>query len=309
MRIHNLDHDVSGSLAQLEGEARTRVAAVLAESDGGWLTPSEVQQLLQDTGWTMSQLMLQLNAIASLYACVPISGFHVGATALGDSGALYYGCNLEFAGQALSFCTHGEQAAITNARHHGETGVKALSVNAAPCGYCRQFLNELRVGANLQVVLATGDTTLGTLLPNAFGPGELGNTCRLLDAQDHQLSLVNPSNDLVVQRALAMANGCYAPYTQGYAGVAVQTSGGEIYGGALEENCAYNPSMSPMEGALLASVLGGNQITDVVRAVLVQCQAKSNQASATAAVLSSVAPFVTLETYGATSAEVPSCLS
>ena len=59
------------------------------------------------------------------------------------SGNLYFGANYEFPGQALSFTVHAEQAATMHAISFGETGIDLLAVSAAPCGYCRQFLNEL----------------------------------------------------------------------------------------------------------------------------------------------------------------------
>ena len=49
----------------------------------------------------------------------------VGAVALGLSGALYAGANLEFLGQSLSLSVHAEQAAVYNAWVHGEAGVSA----------------------------------------------------------------------------------------------------------------------------------------------------------------------------------------
>ncbi|MBO5493516.1 MAG: hypothetical protein J5974_09330, partial [Pyramidobacter sp.] len=60
-------------------------------------------------------------ARAAELACVPVSGFRVGAAALGASGRVWLGANLEFAGLPLNFTVHAEQAAVLNARSHGET--------------------------------------------------------------------------------------------------------------------------------------------------------------------------------------------
>lgn len=38
---------------------------------------------------------------------------------------------------------HAEQFLLVNALHHGERELRRLAVNAAPCGYCRQFYAEL----------------------------------------------------------------------------------------------------------------------------------------------------------------------
>ncbi len=311
MRIHGEDRDIESVLDDTEGgpgdldrsQALDILEALGARSDGR-LEPELVQRVLRDGRSTMPELMLWLTRVASLYAYAPISGFMVGAVSLGDSGALYWGCNLEFPGEALSLCTHAEQSAIVNAKHHGETGVRGLAMSAAPCGHCRQFLYELRAGPALHISLATGPTTLGALLPEAFGPGELGNASRLLDGQDHRLSLDQPSEDPVVAAALAAANACYAPYTRGYAGVAVVGASGRTYAGGTAESVAYNPTVSPMEAALVPCNFAGERLADLTRAVLVESRPSgSSQLSATSAVLASLAPGVALEVHPATSAE------
>ena len=310
MKIHGTQVDITEKLDGFDASAKREILALMDDDFQGWFDPDQVNQLLAATGYSMSELMLWLGNFAALYAHVPISGFRVGAVSLGDSGSLYYGCNLEFAGEALSFCTHGEQSAITNAKYHGETGVRALAISAAPCGYCRQFLYELRVGKDLDVYLTTGPTTLGQLLPEAFGPGELGNNCCLLDKQDHQLTFDSPTVDPVAQAALAAAEGCYAPYTLDYAGVALLGPDGQIYTGGCEENVAYNPSVSPMEAALVAFNFGGSLMTDIQQAALVESRpSKAGQLDASRAVLSSIAPSLSLEYYTATSSEVPNCLT
>src|SRR5687767_11312729 len=113
---------------------------------------------------------------AAKLAKPPISNYFVGAVCRGTTtGNLYFGANVEFAGEALSFTVHAEQAAVTNAWINGETGVDLVVVTAAPCGYCRQFLNELSTAATLQVSIGDEDThPLSYFLPQAFGPRDLG---------------------------------------------------------------------------------------------------------------------------------------
>src|SRR5436305_3485667 len=104
-------------------------------------------------------------------AVPPISNFYVGVVALGTSGNIYYGANYEFPGEALSFTVHAEQAAVVNAMAHGETGLQTIAVSAAPCGYCRQFLNELTTASTLQILMPDREPMLlSSLLPAAFGP-------------------------------------------------------------------------------------------------------------------------------------------
>jgi cytidine deaminase len=270
---------------QLQQLAATRQRA------GGRIPADAVAEIVA-SGVTIEQLMLALIPMAKTFAIPPISNFFVGAVALGASGALYFGANYEFPGQALSFCVHGEQAATTEAISFGERGIRMIAVSAAPCGYCRQFLNELTTASELQVLLPNmAPTPLTTLLPSAFGPVDLGVTAALMSEQDHQLGLVDaPGDDAVANAALRAANASYAPYSASYSGIALQTSDGSIYTGGVAENAAFNPSMSPLEAALVTLVInGGRKYADITDAVLVEVQgAVASQTAATRDVLSAM---------------------
>lgn len=265
--------------------------------NGGVLEEQSVTWLLQKLDIDVRQLMMDLLPLAAAYARVPVSGFYVGAVArgLGDPGCLYFGANMEFGGQALSFCVHGEQSAFTNAWIHGEQGLQALGINAAPCGYCRQFLYELAGGQELEILLSQKDgkypvvNKLAGLLPQAFNPGDLGIKSHLMKLQYHDLTLHEPPDDLTAA-ALKAANGSYAPYSHNYAGVAIKGSDNRIYTGRCAENAAYNPGMSPLESALTFMNMNGNINVpiDILDAVLVEKQSVISQADASRVVLSAV---------------------
>jgi cytidine deaminase len=238
------------------------------------------------SGIPLEQLMLALIPLAKKFAIPPISNFYVGAVAHGLSGSLYFGANYEFPGQALSFTVHGEQAATAHAISFGETGIDLLAVSAAPCGYCRQFLYELTTAKKLLIILPDTPTTLLTaLLPNAFGPQDVGVTAALMSPQSHGMTL--PSPDDVTRAALDAANASYAPYSLSYAGVALKTSDGHIYTGGVAENAAFNPSMSPLEAAVVTlTINGGKKYSDITDAVLVEAaNSQASQISATRDVL------------------------
>lgn len=257
----------------------------------GAIPAAEVAQFLRTSGMTMEQLMLALLPQAQAFAKPPISNFFVGAVALGSSGALYFGANYEFPGQALSFTVHGEQAATAHAISRGETGMQKLAVSAAPCGYCRQFLYELTTAATLEIILPnTPNVLLTTLIPDAFGPSDLGVTAALMSPQAHGMTLNSGVKDPVVDAALAAANASYAPYTFDYAGVALRTRDGSVFTGSVAENAAFNPSMSPLEAAVVSLVIsGGKSYGDIDEAVLVQAAgSKASQTDATRAVLRSI---------------------
>jgi cytidine deaminase len=261
---------------------------------GGFIPAAEVAAFLRSSGMTVEALMLALVPLAQKNAIPPVSNFFVGAVALGASGSLYFGANYEFVGQALSFTVHGEQAATAHAISRGETGMQKLAVSAAPCGYCRQFLYELTTASSLQILLPkTPPALLTTLIPDAFGPSDLGVTAALMSPQSHGMT-VSPgkagAGAPVVQAALAAANASYAPYTFGYAGVALKTRDGGIFTGSVAENAAFNPSMSPLEAAVVSLVIsGGKSYGDIVDAVLVEATgSKASQAAATRAVLGAI---------------------
>lgn len=238
----------------------------------GIITDAQVQTLLSKVDITLPRLMLELSSVASQYSVVPISGHHVGAIACGLSGNLYFGASMEFSGQPLGFCTHAEQAATINAWVHGEQGLASIAVDAAPCGYCRQFLYETSNAANLSVILPEQTIPLATLLPHAFGPSELGVAAGFLSHENHGLTLMKPSTAPAVLGALAAANMSYAPYTNAFAGVGILMTDGTVCGAPYAENAARNSSISPIEAALSMLNLWGYSYGLISEIALVQVQ-------------------------------------
>jgi cytidine deaminase len=210
--------------------------------------------------------LLTLLPQAAAFARPPISNFRVGAIARGASGKIYFGTNLEFAGEALSFTVHAEQSAVVNAWMSGETGIDVVATSAAPCGYCRQFLNELVTARELLVVMPNDSRPLSELLPGSFGPRDLGIDGGLLQPENHGLAI--DERDDLAQTALRAANMSYAPYSKSFAGVAVRTKDGRMFSGAYAENAAFNPSLSPLQAALSQLNLGGAGWSDIAEAVL-----------------------------------------
>ncbi|ACL64011.1 cytidine deaminase [Anaeromyxobacter dehalogenans 2CP-1] len=109
-------------------------------------------------------------------AYAPYSRFRVGA-AVRAGGAVHAGCNVENASYGLTVCA--ERAAVAAAVAAGARRLEAVAVASGtspptpPCGACLQTLAEFG-GPDLPVVLAGArgarvETTLGALLPSAFG--------------------------------------------------------------------------------------------------------------------------------------------
>ena len=112
-------------------------------------------------------------------ARAPYSGFAVGAAVLSTDGCIHVGCNVENASYGLSVCA--ERHAVAAAVAAGTDVLSALAVvtdsspPASPCGACRQVLAEF---GEFPVILGNlaGErriTSVGELLPNAFGPDML----------------------------------------------------------------------------------------------------------------------------------------
>jgi cytidine deaminase len=304
-------HSLQDAIAQLPVAIQSLVSEALSN---GPVLPSElVNDILEAGEIEIGTLMIKLLPTAATYARVPISNFHVGAVSLGmppappirGPGSLYLGANMEFVGQALSFGVHGEQSATNNAWLHGEVGLQALAINAAPCGYCRQFLYELTTatkGFNILLKKNQQDPkdysytqeTLIYYLPDAFGPKDLGLEGGLMEPEAHGLTI--SSTDTLAVAALAAANASYSPYTKDYSGVAIQTSSGSVYAGRYAENAAYNPSMSPMESALALLNMSEAENTPyaIASAALVEASSSASQKSAAEDVLASVAPGIQL---------------
>jgi len=234
----------------------------------GAIREADAETLARDADIDVPRLMTLLLPLAAEYAKPPVSNFRVGCVSRGLSGALYLGTNLEFAGEALSFTVHAEQSSVTNAWTSGEEGIDLIAVNAAPCGYCRQFLNELVTADRVVVAMPNETRPLRELLPSAFGPRDLGIDGGLMQRANHEL--VADADDELARAALEAANMSYAPYSKAYAGVAIRTASGRIVSGPYAENAAFNPSMSPLEVALSRLNLAGEAFASIAEAVLVQ---------------------------------------
>jgi len=227
---------------------------------------SLMQVLIEASGLDCRGVTLALLPVAAAYSYALISNFHVGAIVWGGSGNFYLGANMEFAQQSLGQTIHAEQCAINHAWLHGETGLVGITINASPCGHCRQFMNETTSAQGLTIYLPGTQQTLQQLLPAAFGPRDLGVTDALLVNQQQALLALEEPSDPLLQAARAAATRSYAPYSHSHAGVALRTHQGEIFCGRYAENAAFNPSLPPLQSALVMLRMAGFA-PDAVQAV------------------------------------------
>jgi cytidine deaminase len=126
--------------------------------------------------------LLKAAARARGNAYAPYSGFQVGAAVL-SGGRIFAAGNLENSAYPLSVCA--ERNAVAMAVAAGRRRIEAVAVvggdgkPAAPCGGCRQVLAEF-AEPQVPIVYASDGrgagritTTIGALLPDAFGPANL----------------------------------------------------------------------------------------------------------------------------------------
>ena len=233
--------------------------------------PAELMQRLQQvSGLALPQLTLTLLPLAAAFSYATISHFHVGAIVWGGSGNFYLGANMEFSRQSLSQTIHAEQCAINHAWLHNETSLLGITINASPCGHCRQFMNETSSAQTLRIYLPSSEHSLPQLLPAAFGPRDLGVLDGLLQPQRHEMP--HQLTDRLLQAAAEAATQSYAPYSQSYAGVALQTQDGSLFCGRYAENAAFNPSLPPLQSALIMLRMAGYAPEDIQAAALVESQ-------------------------------------
>ncbi|KAA8534857.1 hypothetical protein F0562_029927 [Nyssa sinensis] len=167
---------------------------------------SEAESMAKESGLSVLQLLPSLVKPAQNLARPPISKYHVGAVGLGSDGRIFLGVNLEFPGLPLHHSVHAEQFLVTNLAVHGEPSLRYIAVSATPCGHCRQFLQELRNAADIQILITSSENEseestkfkpLSSILPNPFGPYDLldEETPLLLEAHDNGLSILNKAID------------------------------------------------------------------------------------------------------------------
>ena len=116
---------------------------------------------------------------ATSRAYSPYSRVTVGAAGLTSDGRTVEGSNVENASHGLTLCA--ECSLVSDLIRQGGGRLVAVAIVAgdglpiSPCGRCRQVLfehggNELEIDAGDGVT----PTRLGDLLPNAFGPEDVG---------------------------------------------------------------------------------------------------------------------------------------
>ncbi|MEZ8823878.1 cytidine deaminase [Vibrio amylolyticus] len=258
------------------------------------ISKQQFQELLAISKLNDADLRVALLPFAAAFSYAPISKFFVGAIVRGLSGRLYFGANVEIAGVQLGQTVHAEQSAISHAWMKGEEGVTDITINFSPCGHCRQFMNELTTANELVIQLPQKEQkSLQQYLPESFGPADLGVTAGLMTKVDHNYSC--GENDPLLAIALERLNTSHAPYTKNLSGVAIQVKGGKIYSGAYAENAAFNPSLPPLQVAMIQLLLDGESMSNIESAALIEmAEGDISHVADTQATLEAINPDISL---------------
>lgn len=135
--------------------------------------------MVHDDGGIDWQALREAAVEAMGHAYAPYSGYRVGAAALVDDGRTVVGCNVENAAYGVTLCA---ECGLVSSLHLGGGGrlthfvcVDGEGAVIMPCGRCRQLLWE-NGGADLLVETPQGVLPMDQVLPQAFGPEDLGRS-------------------------------------------------------------------------------------------------------------------------------------
>ncbi len=265
---------------------------VLSDDFDATISEQQFEALLNATNLSDKELRVALLPFAAAFSYAPISEFYVGAIVRGLSGRLYFGANMEFFGVQLGQTVHAEQCAISHAWMKGERGVKDITINYSPCGHCRQFMNELTTAKELKIQLPEREEkSLHDYLPEAFDPADLGIQSGLMAEVKHEFAC--DDNDTLIQKAVTAMNISHAPYTNNLSGIALEMNSGRVFQGAYAENAAFNPSLPPLQVALIQILMAGEQFEDIKAAALVEnSQGKISHLADTQSTLEALNPDI-----------------
>jgi cytidine deaminase len=215
------------------------------------------------------ELMCLLLETAQRYANPQISNFFVGAVGLEqETGNLILGGNVEFPGAHLGFTLHGEGFVVTRAMSRG-TNLAVIAISEAhPCAHCRQCLSEYASAKKLELIDPIGHTlTLEQLYPWPFDPSYLGEAGAVPGrALWPNLHLAEP----VVEAETLLAAGrlSHSPYSKCPGAVELTFADGQSITGIAVESVAFNPTITPIQAAMVNLLAHGYTYADITSAKL-----------------------------------------
>jgi cytidine deaminase len=93
----------------------------------------------------VTELVERALAVAK-HAYAPYSNYLVGAAVRTKDGQVFDGVNVENAAYPLGVCAERSAIAKAVSEGYGPGDLDAIGITASPCGGCRQWLYEFRIG-------------------------------------------------------------------------------------------------------------------------------------------------------------------
>jgi cytidine deaminase len=290
------DPDVPARMSGQDGDA-IRAMALAALVPGRIIPAAAVDAIVKAHGLTgPDDVMRHLVPAARTWAQPPISDFFVGTVGRDTTGDLILGCNLEFPGTTLAFTVHGEGFVMTRAFQLGRTITTLALGEAHPCAHCRQYISEFAAIRDLVLVDPLGHRlTMAELYPWPFDPGYLGQTGAVPGA----VNFPGLTAATIPESLLKAGQGAWAPYS-GCPGAVLFTlkDGTEITGAAIE-SVAFNPTIQPVQSALIALLAQNRSPDEIAHATLGTVVGGAvDYTASTASLLAVLAPEAPLRTIG-----------
>jgi cytidine deaminase len=115
----------------------------------------------------MSRDLVEQAERAAAKAYAPYSRYLVGAVVRARDGREFEGVNVENAAYPLGVCAEKTAIAAAVAAGCRPGDLEAIGITASPCGGCRQWLHEFRIG---EVSYRGVDGSIRTTTPSALLP-------------------------------------------------------------------------------------------------------------------------------------------
>jgi cytidine deaminase len=290
-RIADLLPKIGADVAAAIGQT-LRSSHSLASNLGGVVEKAEVDQLIAAFSLTgVEDLMLLALSAAQEIAHPPISDFHVGSVGLEvETGNLVLGGNVEFPGTHLGTTVHGEGFVFTRAFSRGTT-ISTIAIGEAhPCAHCRQYLSEFTATRDLTLIDPLGHRlTMAQLYPWPFDPDYLGETGAVPNKKLWTLK----AEDTLLRDTGERA---HTPYSKCPGAIVLTLEDGSLVRGAAIESVAFNPTMGPLQAALIDLLAHGRSYDEIVSARLgTVCGGAVDYSMSVDELLGRVAPQAQLE--------------
>jgi len=270
---------------------------------GGVILAAEADELISRFGLGgIEELMLLALTPARNFARPPVSNFFVGSVGLEkETGNLILGGNVEFPRTHLGFTIHGEGFVFTRAASRG-TSIETIAITEAhPCAHCRQYLSEFAATRDLILVDPLGHRlTMAQLYPWPFDPNYLGETGYEPATTADGLELMpNKLPGNIADLLLQAGRRAHSPYSKCRGAVVLRLSDGRTVSGFSIESVAFNPTMGPLQAAIINLLAHGYEPADIVAATLgTQLGGDVDYSLSVTELLSRLSPSASLDIVG-----------